>query len=212
MARKRYADAVDYYRRALRLQTSRTDSPRLWNKIGIACQQDDNYSAARKAYKRSMSLDKTFSDPWNNLGTTYFLSNKFKQSVKYYEHAIALEPRSALYHLNLGTSFSRLKKYDQSIKEYQVALTIDPNVLGEHGSGGSVIQPQHPDVDYFYNMGKVFASLGRNDEAIRYLRRAFEEGFHNLKRLDADPDFQKISKDPSYIALRKNPPLGIGED
>ena len=105
-----------------------------------------------------------------------------------------------------------MKKYEQAIKEYQVALTIDPNVLGERGSGGSVIQPQHPDVEYFYNMGKVFASLGRTDEAIRYLRRAFEEGFHNLKRLDADPDFQKISKDPSYITLRKNPPLGIKED
>src|SRR5690349_11754210 len=86
MARKRYADAADYYQRALRLQSSATDSARLWNKIGVACQQDNNYSAARKAYKRSIALDKTFSDPWNNLGTTYFLSNKFKQSLRYYEH------------------------------------------------------------------------------------------------------------------------------
>ena len=212
MARKRYVDAADYYQRALRLQKSPTDSARLWNKIGVACQQDNNYSAARKAYKQSIALDKTFSDPWNNMGTTYFLSNKFKQSLKYYEHAIALEPRSALFHLNLGTSFSRLKKYDQAVKEYQVALTIDPTVLAQHGSGGSTIQPQHPDVDYFYNMGKVFASLGRTDEAIRYLRRAFEEGFKNYKKLDADPDFQKISKNPSYIALRKSPPLAIKED
>lgn len=212
MARKNYEGAVDYYQRALRLQNSPTDSARLWNKIGIAYQQDNNYSAARKAYKRSIHFDQKFSDPWNNLGTTYFLSNKFKQSLKYYEHAIALEPKSALFHLNLGTSFSRMKKYDQAVKEYQVALTLDPNVLAQHGYGGSVIQPQHPDVDYFYNMAKVFASLGRTDEAIRYLRRAFEEGFKNLKRLDADPDFRKISKDPSYVALRKSPPVGIKED
>jgi tetratricopeptide (TPR) repeat protein len=212
MARKNYTDAVDYYQRALRRQNSPTDSARLWNKIGIASQQNNNYGAARKAYKRSMHLDRNFSDPWNNMGTTYFLANKFKSSLKYYEHAIALEPKSALYHLNLGTSFSRLKKYDLAVKEYQVALTLDPNVLTQHGYGGSVIQPEHPDVEYFYNMGKVFASLGRTDEAIRYLRRAFEEGFNNFKRLDADPDFRKISNDPSYIALRKRPPIAIKED
>lgn len=212
MARKNYADAVDYYQRALRLQKSPGETARLWNKVGIAYQQDNNYSAARKAYKRSIHLDQNFSDPWNNLGTTYFLANKFKQSTRYYAHAIALEPKSALFHLNLGTSFSRMKKYDQAVKEYQVALTLDPNVLAQHGYGGTVIQPQHPDVDYFYNMAKVFASLGRTDEAIRYLRRAFEEGFNNFKRLDADPDFRKLNKDPSYIALRKSPPVAIKED
>src|SRR5215831_1869108 len=48
MARKNYADAVDYYSRALRQSRQ---SAVLWNKIGIAYQQQMNFTAARKAYK-----------------------------------------------------------------------------------------------------------------------------------------------------------------
>src|SRR5579863_1172733 len=50
MARKSYADAVDYYYRALQQPGL---SPRagatLWNKLGIAFQSEDNYGAAQKA-------------------------------------------------------------------------------------------------------------------------------------------------------------------
>jgi hypothetical protein len=65
------------------------------------------------------------------------------------------------------------------------------------------------DADYYFYLAKVFASLGRAPEAVRYLRHAFEDGFDNFKMLDQDPDFLKISKDPSYTELRKSPPVAI---
>ena len=71
---------------------------------------------------------------------------------------------------------------------------------------GTILEPLRVDADYYYYLAKVFASLGRVPEAVRYLRRAFEDGFTNVKQLDEDPDFQKISKDSSYIALRNSPP------
>jgi hypothetical protein len=55
----------------------------------------------------------------------------------------------------------------------------------------------------------VFASLGRVDEAVRYLRRAFEDGFKDQKKLQEDPDFQKISSYPAYVELLNNPPVPI---
>ena len=62
---------------------------------------------------------------------------------------------------------------------------------------------------YYYYMAKVFASLGRSDEAVRYLRHALEDGFSDFRRLDNDPDFTALRKDPAYIALRENPPMPI---
>jgi tetratricopeptide (TPR) repeat protein len=210
MARKDYSDAVDFYTRAVRQETSGpVYAAVLWNKLGIAYQQQDYYMAARKAYEKALRLNQKAAEPWNNLGTTYFFAAKYKKSVKYYQHAIALDPNSPAFHVNLGTSYTHVKKYPEAVQEYRVALTLDPTILSEHGANGTVMQPRLVDAEYFFYLAKVFASLGRAPEAVRYLRRAFEEGFDNFKRLDQDPDFLKISKSPDYAALRKNPPAPL---
>lgn len=210
MARKDYSDAVEFYSRALLREAPRpADAAVVWNKLGIAYQQQNYYVAARKAYEKALRLNQKSAEAWNNLGTTYFFSTKYKKSVKYYQHAIALDPNSPAFHVNLGTSYTHIKKYPQAVEEYRVALTLDPTILTEHGTNGTVMQPRLVDAEYFYYLAKVFASLGRAPEAVRYLRRAFEEGFDNVKRLDQDPDFLKISKSPDYAALRKNPPSAL---
>lgn len=207
MARKAYADAVDYYFRALK-QTGRSNAS-LWNKLGIAYQQQLDYRAARKAYKEAMRHKKDFAEPWNNLGTTYFMENKFRKSVKYYQQAIKLNPNSAPFRLNIGTSYYRLKKYKEALDEYRAALSLDPNVLTERSLMGTVVQARGADAEFYFYLAKVFASVGRAEDAVRYLRRAFEEGFKDEKRLDEDQDFQRINQDPAYIELRKNPPISI---
>lgn len=206
MARKAYADAADYYLRALK---SRESDPVLWNKLGIAYQQQMNFNAARKMYNNAIHRRKDYPEPYNNLGTTYYLANKFKKSIKYYRKAISLNPDSASFHLNLGSSFYRIKKPKEAVDEYRQALMLDPNILNERSTTGTVVQARGGDVEYYFYLAKVFASLGRTEEAVRYLRRAFEDGFKEFKKLDEDPDFLKISQDPSYIALRSNPPVPI---
>jgi tetratricopeptide (TPR) repeat protein len=207
MARKAYADAVDYYHRAL--ARKRPTDGALWNKLGIAHQQQMQYGQARKAYKEAMRRDKTFAEPWNNLGTTYYLEDKPKKSLKYYRQAINLNPLSASFHLNLGTAYCRQKNFDLAIEEYRVALGLDPSVLTSRSTLGTVLDARGTDVKFYFYLAKAFASLGRAEEAVRYLRRAFEDGFDNLKLLDADADFKKISEFPAYIELRKNLPKPI---
>jgi tetratricopeptide (TPR) repeat protein len=207
MARKAYADAVDYYHRALAAK-GRAD-PALWNKLGIAQQQQTNYREARKAYKEATRRNKTFAEPWNNLGTTYYLEGKPKKSVKYYRQAIKLNPSNASFHVNLGTAYYRQKKIDLAIEEYRTALTLDPNVLTDRSTLGTVMQARDADLKFFFYMAKVFASLGRAEESVRYLRRAFEDGFTDLKLLDEDEDFKRLSEFPAYVELRKNLPKAI---
>lgn len=207
MARKQYADAEDYYLRALKQKSGREGI--LWNKLGIAYQQQLNYEAARNAYRKSIHLQKDFAEPWNNLGTTFFLQRRAKKSIKFYRRAIKLNPSNASFHLNLGTAYYHRKKYDKAMEEYRNALILDPNVLFEHSRQGTIVETRTGGQKYFFYLAKVFASLGRAKEAVRYLHRAFEEGFHDQKRLENDPDFQKISTDPAYVELLKHPPVAV---
>jgi len=213
MARKTYADAVDYYRRALK-QTGSSNA-HLWNKLGIAYQHEGNNRAARKAYNEALHRRKDFSEAWNNIGTTYFLENKYSKSIKYYLRSLQVDPHSAPVHLNLGTAYYHKKKYAEAVKEYRQALTLDPNVLAGQAALGTVIRPvlaeqmHGADAQYYFYLAKVFASLGRAEEAVRYLRRALEDGFGDLNRIREDPDFQKINQFPAYGELLNNPPVPI---
>jgi len=56
MARKNYADAADYYYRALKQSTLR--DPMLWNKLGIAFQQENKFRNAHSAYTNATRLDR----------------------------------------------------------------------------------------------------------------------------------------------------------
>lgn len=210
MARKAYADAIDYYYRALK-QPSLTahDRASMWNKLGIAFQQQQNFLAAANAYKKSMRAQADFAEPWNNLGTDFYMENKIKKSIKYYLRAVKLSPNSASFHMNLGTGYYGLRKYKEMGDEYDTALKLDGNILTEHSTGGTIVQTRGADAKFYFYLGKSLARVGRPDEAIRDLRRAFEEGFKDEKLLAEDPDFQKISQNPAYLELIKNPPVAI---
>src|SRR5579863_3788526 len=70
MALKSYVDALDYYNRALQQPgLSPPAAATLWNKIGIAFQQENDFRAAQRAYLGAMRLRADFSEPWNNMGT-----------------------------------------------------------------------------------------------------------------------------------------------
>jgi tetratricopeptide (TPR) repeat protein len=207
MARKSYEDAVDYYYRALK-QDQFAD-PIVWNKLGIAYQQLQNYRAARKSYNQAIRHRKDYTEPLNNIGTTYFMQDKYGKSVKYYLRALKLDPNSASYHLNLGTAYFHMKKYKESVEEYRTALNLDPNIFAARSAVGTTIEARGADPEYYFYLGKVFASLGRVDEAVRSLRRALEDGFKDRMRILKDPDYMKISQNPAYIELMNNPPVGI---
>jgi len=207
MARKSYADAADYYLRALK-QSGYSDAV-VWNKLGIAYQQEIEYRAARRAYGQAIKHDRKYAEPLNNLGTTYYMQNKFGKSVKYYLRALKVTSNSASFHLNLGTSYYRMKKYKESVEEYRTALSLDPNILAERSPVGTVVQARGADPGYYFYLAKVFASLGRPEDAVRYLRRAFEDGFKDQKKVEEDPDFQKIAQNPAFIELMKNRPVAI---
>lgn len=215
MARKLYDEAIDYYQRALKASRGSHGDQHatavLWNKMGIACQHKMEAGEARKAYQRAIRLDRGFADAWNNLGTVYYFKKKVKKSMKYYRHAIKLNPSAAAYHMNLGTAYIARKKYDEAYREYRTALELDPYALREASPLGSRVEARQVNAQYYFCMAKLFASMGRADEAIRYLQHALEDGFSDEKRIFEDPDIQKISQDPAFVTLMRNPPKPIKE-
>ncbi len=207
MARKNYADAADYYYRALRQSSMK--SAVLWNKLGIAFQEEGKFHNAQKAYSGATRTDKNFAEAWNNEGTVYYMEKKYGRSVKYYERAIREKGDNAAFHINLGIAYAREGKYPAAEQEFRNALSIDPNVLAEESAVGTVIHTSESSVKFYFYMAKAFAASGNAEDAVHYLRRAMEDGFTDRKRIDEDPDFKRISQYPAFVELLRNPPVAI---
>jgi len=209
MARKNYDQAADFYYQSL--QRSSFKDAVVWNKLGIAFQQQNKFQGAHKAYANATHLNKNFAEAWNNLGTVYFMQKKYGRSVRYYQRAIEVKKDNASFHMNLGTAYYHQKKFPLAVEEYRTALGIDPNVLNQQSPLGTVVHAGGADVDFFFYMAKAYASIGNAEEAVRYLRRALEDGFKDPKRIEEDPDFKKISQHPAFVELMRNPPVAIKE-
>lgn len=61
-------------------------------------------------------------------------------------------------------------------------------------------------------IGRIHARMGRDDEALRWLRRALEAGYGDRPRLRTDPAFEDLRDDPAFRELAGIPPDGLSRD
>ena len=203
MGHQRYQAAIESYKKAP------SDSPTVWNKMGIAYQMMFNMQDAMRCYQKSLKLDPRNSNVLNNLGTVYDSLKNYGMAERMYRKALKIDPRSPLILKNLGTAQMARHKYDKGWESYQAALAIDPHVF-DHDSHLRVENPASVQdrgaMNYYMAKGCVRA--GRIDQAIEYLRMALNEGFTNPKKIQADSEFASLRGVPAFeelIAEQKHP-------
>lgn len=195
-ARQRYLDAIKAYLQAPQ------DSAAIANKIGVAYHHMFDMVDARKYYERAMQLDPKFAEPVNNLGATYHAEKKFKEAERLYRKAIQLQPHSAAFYSNLGTAYFFERKIKKGTEAFQQAFALDPEVF-ERGTAARIEESSSiKDLAAVnYTLAKTYASAGRNDRALAYLRKAVGEGFSDRKHLMNDPELAAVRETPEFAQL-----------
>ena len=206
MARKMYKEAIDFYQQALKKAGG---DPLLWNRLGVAWQFQGNRRQAQQAYRRAYQLDRNSALALNNLGTTFYMVGRHKNSLKYYRRALKLDPKNPSFHVNLGTAYFHRKKYVESAREYRIALTIHAGILERIGTMGSEMQTRSWDERMYFEVAKIHASMNRFPEAVRYLRRALEDGNNEFGKIKKDPDLLLMAEYPPFVELLANPPVAV---
>ena len=206
MIHKDYASAAAGYR-ALIKQTP--NDAMLWNRLGVALQQQDMFKDALKSYERASKLDNKSGDSWNNMGTVYFQERKWDKSVRAYKKAINLNPQNATFYSNMGLSYLNNKKVPEAFAAFQRALELDPDVFENRGKVGTIIQ-HHSASDYgelYFLLAKSFASSGNAERCAFYLRKARDEGYARIDMVKADPAFTGMLNDATIRIILGLPEL-----
>lgn len=191
MARKMYREAVDAYSKAIDEQPR---SARLHNKIGISFHHQMMFGQAKRYYERASELDQKFSQAVNNLGAVYYAEGRYKRAQRAYQKALKITPNSASVYSNLGTAFFARNKFAKASEAYLTALEIDPDVFDNKGTTGTLLQERSvaDRVKYHYFMAEAYAKSGMHERALISLRRAFEEGFSDRRRVLSQKAFEPL--------------------
>ena len=187
MARREYVSAIGAYQHA-ELQKSLT-----WTKIGVAYHHLFAMDEAMKAYQMALRLDSHNADALNNIGAVYHAKRDYRAAAKYYKKALKYKPRSAAVYCNLGTTYFADHKYKDAEKAYGHAFALDPNAFN-HDANASIDEGSTKEerIAQNYYLARAFARAGQRDQALFYLRKAFDEGFHDRRKLKDEQDFAML--------------------
>ena len=196
MAHRSYAAALDAYQRGPQR------SAVLLNKIGVAYHHLFALDQARKYYQMALAIDPTYADALNNLAAVYHGQHDYKQAERTYKLALKYKPDTAITYCNLGTSYFADEKYKFGMEAYSKALQLNPNIFDPKQSQiveETSTRRQLVAVNYY--LAKTYATAGKMEEALTYLRRALEAGFHDRKQLMKDKEFAALRSTPEFHAL-----------
>lgn len=195
MARAEYLAAIDAYHQA-------PMNAIVWNKLGIAYHHLLAMDEARRDYERALFIQPNYPEAINNLGAIDFAQGNFRQAIRLYRKALKLMPHSAVVAANLGTAYFAAGKFGPGLAAYRTAFAIDPNIFDSDTHqviSGSSSPEERAKQDYC--IAKLFAQAGMKDRAIEYLRKAFDEGFHDQNRLMQDAVFAQLRQTAQFAQL-----------
>ncbi len=202
MARKRYREAIDTYRKG------DPNSPILTNKIGIAYHQMLQFDLAKKNYEKAIKLKPDYPEAINNLGTIYYARKSYRRAIGYYKRALRLEPKSASMMVNLGSAYFGRKDYIHASELYSEAIEVDPLVFERKSQYGELLQERSIDdrAKFHLELAKAYAKRNDAEHALVYLRKALEEGVKDRDKIPNLPEFASIRTDMAFQELIASAP------
>jgi tetratricopeptide (TPR) repeat protein len=193
MVHRSYAAAIEAYEK----QDPRTAAT--LNKIGVAYHHMFALEQARKYYQMALTMKPGYADALNNLAAVYHGQHEFRQAERTYKLALKYSPESAITYCNLGTAYFAEEKYKPGMEAYRKALALNPNIFDPGQT--QIVQEtttRRQIVAVNYYLAKTYATAGKMQEALGYLRRALEAGFKDRKLIMKEKEFAALRLTPEF--------------
>src|SRR6204780_6017755 len=196
MVHRSYAAAIEAYQRETQ------PSAKLWNKIGVAYHHMFALEQARKYYQMALAMKPDDPEALNNLAAVYHGQHDYRQAARTYKQALKYAPSAAITYCNLGTAYFAEEKYKPGMQAYHKALALNPHIFDS--SQTQIVEEtstRRQLVAVNYYLAKTYATEGKMEEALSYLRKALEAGFRDRKQLMKDKEFASLRATPEFHQL-----------
>lgn len=216
--RARYSEAAQQYEQAIRLAP---EDVRAWSSLAGVYYFSGEYEKAIDATQHAISI-RPSSDGYNNLGLSYFALHRFEESIEAFRQAVAMNGHEMRGYGNLARAyyFSSSQRALAG-EQFQSALAIgdaDLRVNPRDGDAHTLmayydamlgrrtdaflhlrtalnLRPNDPETLYFAAL--VNAQLGKNTEAISWVKRSVARGY-SVAEIASTPEFAGLKNLPEF--------------
>jgi tetratricopeptide (TPR) repeat protein len=209
-----WREAEKESRRAIELDPNFAEAYHLYAYVLLAMNRNDEAVAAQRT---SQELD-PFARPWA-LGYVLDCAGKYEEASRELRQRVEALPTNVGLRYNLAQSLLIQGKEKESMEQFAEALR-----LGDEGQpaeevriayrnwGNRSVQElrlaQLKQVAWKQyvsplEFASAYARLGQNDEAFRWLEKAYDDHVPKLVRIQQDPDLNSLHSDPRFQALVK---------
>lgn len=203
-ARRFPEDALDYYKYAM---ARGGNQAALLNKIGLTQLEMKNMQLAKAYFQRVVKMRKKDANAWNNLGAVEYIDGASLNAIADYKKAVKLDKRDAVFHANLATVYFEQKDYAVARKEIATAIKLDPQIFDHPISNSGVtahVLSAEERSRFSFEMAKLYARNGLEDEMLRVLAIACEGGIDIQREMRRDPVLAQFEMDPRVVVLVHN--------
>lgn len=150
---------IDFAKKVFELGVDKfPDSPDLNYLLGLSLQ--DDFVTAIPLFKKAIDLSSEFIEPHLQLGLIYDNQKNLDSTIFYYNKALEIDPDNALVNNNYAYTLSQNnQRLEDALKMSKISLKKEPN---------SAI--------YLDTYGWILFKMGKNEEALDYVREAVEKG------------------------------------
>jgi tetratricopeptide (TPR) repeat protein len=153
----------------------------------------------------------------NEQGLPLFFMRQYDAVIANARRVLAQHPSFFFAHFVIGDGYIQTGKPDSALSEFQAALESDDSpvflaglaranaALGRISAADSIIrlvrtQPYPP----AYDIALVYASMGKKDQAFRWIQQAYDDRNENVIWLKGDPRFDVLRSDARFETLVQN--------
>ena len=200
MVRKYYPEAIELYKQ---LVAQQPNNALFHNKLGIAYHQLQNLDAAKRASRKAVQLNPQYGQAINNLAAVAYAQKNYREAILTYLKALAFSPNDAVVYSNLGTAYFAFERFEYAMTSYRYALQLDPTIFQRGGRSGTIVQQRDEKNAAAFNfyLAKTYAGMGNVEDTLQYLRKAWEEGYPDIRKGLEDKAFAFLSAEPRFIEL-----------
>jgi TolB-like protein/DNA-binding winged helix-turn-helix (wHTH) protein/thioredoxin-like negative regulator of GroEL len=200
--------------RAIELNPSFAEGYHLYGYVLLALNRNDD---AVEVQRKSQELD-PFARPWG-LGYALNCVGKYKEAEIDLRQRVEALPKNHRLRYELAGSYLAQGRERESMEEFAEMLRMEGNeksaaevrvAFAKEGNRGfqewrlaQVKQKVQKGYVSPMEMASAYARLGQDDEAIRWLEKAYDDHVPALVRIQRDLDLNRLHRDPRFLALVK---------
>jgi TolB-like protein/DNA-binding winged helix-turn-helix (wHTH) protein/Tfp pilus assembly protein PilF len=175
--------------------------------------------------RRASELDPLSPNMMSSLGQTLLFARRYDEAQQALLKAVELDPNHFTTHALLADTYAAKGMLEDSLAELKKAASVSPGdpwvradlgyvyaKLGRKSDAEKVLKELRAESQNRYVSGfmvsRVCIGLGKNEEALQWLERAYQQKDYQLSWIGVDPVFDPLRSDPRFADLvrRADPP------